>query len=1497
MEEEFIYPSDEELAASFVDDLFNAFMVEIKKYPVLSIEEQKALAIRLRNGDTSVKDILTKHNLRLVVYVASAYKNKIKHLKIMDIIQEGCIGLLKAIDKYEPEKGAFSTYAIYWIRQAITRAIDDTDEEIRKPVHVSFKIRKYRHILNEAERNHTPIPDDDELMAMLECNEETLEIIKKKAFEKVVSTQTKVGDEDDSELGDFIADTKDDFSDVLDNLNDQELLSVIKNKLNPLEYYFLYNYEIDKNSDDATLQGLANEFNVTRERVRQIKKKAYEKSGKYVKDKKLRRIEAARIEKNLGISLSRINLKPYDIDNIVLYQMVKKQLSELDNLILSHILFSEIKLNNQEMAKFFKISKQELDKRMKRINLKVRKCLEDSENFKREKMVTIRMYGTKIFMLVPEDEVKIALASDEVTKKLLIDEGKNTALINEIESQREAVQEEVEKEIQEEIKETKRQEEIKRIDESEKQKDEKYAAYAKMVKDSEEKEKKNVFELVDINDHDMLVIIKQRLSSLEYYIFYQLLKNKNKFDKTIKSMAKSLNLSTFTILAHTNRIIKKLEKFIYDENFFTVSAKRLTDKYNTSLDNFKDEPIDPESLIIMAYVHEELSDIENKVLKLSILGPTKNIFAEDLEILGLSSDEYQELLDILKMKIDALLLDVDKFNKFKKHMIKTHGIKIFNESFDNEYNKIDYEALKKKYDMLSFEEIKELYGDNWDKLDTKSQNLLKRYFTVPSNSFTSNDEWENAFYLELNNISLKDKENHLNPKMLYDCYLENKDYFSEKAQMLLECFVFETREREEYKWDVSRQYINSIRSVLLDKLEKIYFNVHNILYSFSFTKEQWERVLEKHEDKFDENKIIAMNMFYGIDGEAMSIPEIAEVFGVERDKMHDYLAKTRKTAMALYINRSCLRDVDEDIYIPYALNKAYPFTDLNREILLMYLIQELSYAEIKEELKKRKIELSQYQISNIVTDSLRKIDGYRFGLVKVDSYSKKFIEDFIKSNKKFTARDKEFIREKFLKHYDNDLLALKFNMNKEEVNKQVQRFTTSMDNFKVIDCILTEEDYLKEFKAYPLERVVDEKQMHMLSYYYGVKCEYNPDGIVLSVPEMIKTLPEYEAENLGGLSRKIKKANDLIKRKKKNQYHNDLIFMPTDELIKIMGDPHLPISDKEKHIICSIYGIRRYKQKTLQELSEFYGEGVGSIRRRYQRAFISIFKYQNGEIPAKIDYDYDILPLMRYFSKYDRKLIEDSYKKGLSFEKIAKKYKLTFNQVVTRFNRLNLEIFEMINYPKKEYFDFDFFEKAVKDPLLPFYGNLDEAVKIFDLHFANNQVKNMSGREIVDELNLARDEESVNKTIYQLILAVCRYKKGMRKEHSYTFEDVKDYYMRHKDEMPAYREKIYLTYFKRHLKENAHRNREYINKIILKDIIKERNPEFNEIEELTYDEVVELINHNHFSSKVLNSLLNKIGETERLIMSGQELNHVYRLLNRLDKSVTLDNKQRLAKTQ
>lgn len=1439
MEEEFIYPSDEELAASFVDDLFSAFMTEVRKYPLLPLDEINELKKKYDDGDKEAKTKIVNHNLRLVVSIASRHKYRIKHLDIMDIIQEGVIGLMKAVDRYDPNKGAFSTCAVPWINQAILRAIEDKEDEIRKPVHIGFLIRKYRFLMSKG------IPyTDEELRETLDCSEETLKLIKKKANETLVSAQTLVGDDEKNELGDFIAYEEEvsSYDQVINKINDQELLFVLKNKLIPIEYYFLYAYDLDSESEDNTLEKMAKDFNITRERVRQIKKKAYEKAGKYVKNRNLRHKEAEKIAQEYNIPVSKFNVKPCSIKNIILYNYVKNRLDPIEQRILANYLFGNIKMSNKERKDFFFLKDNEYDEIINIIMKKIKDILKDKEAFDTEIENITKMYGTQIFMLIPDDEV------------LMYDEKKESLeyKIKRAGEKREANKARLDRRINNIIEE------------------------AKATDESQDKGIIDIFNEIDINNEELLIIIKNRLSDLEYYIFYQILKNKNNIESTVKRIAKMMNMTVTSLLAYKGRIEKKISKMMLKDDFILKEKSNIEIKYGCSIKEMKIEPITPEEIISFYYLKDCLEEDELSILSNLIFSPYKidRFINEDI-------DNFKEkIMTILKR---------EKYERYKRMMIKTYGIKLFNRALERELEDIKYDEIKKKFDGYSFDEIKELYKDAWDNLDINSQNLLKRYFKVPDYEFDNKEDWEERFYLEMEDIKLELDEPHLKPSVLYDCYLKNKDLFSKRDQRYLECSIFGVRKKVE-----QIDFPENHKSILLDKLEKLYFNVYNMLYSNQFSKEQWLKVLERHEDKFSENRIMAMNMFYGIDGEALSIMEIAEIFGTSYDTMHEFIAKTRKTAISLYINRSGLVDIDRDIYIPYVLDLAYSFVPLTREILIMVLVKEMTYSEVKEELGKKGIKIELNRISNIVKDGLRKIDTYRFNLVDNRVYNKGIVLDYLKANdKRLDDIEKNFVRDKFINHKDSDSLAIKYQLPKNKINKQTQRYMLALDKFMVKDVVLTEEDYLREFNTYPLERVVDEKQMHMLSYYYGIRCKYNPLGEKLSTSQMINKLGEYHNDDIQGLSRKIKKANDLIKAKKLGIYHNDLVFMPTDEVRKIMNDPHVPISDKERYIICSIYGIKHYAKKTLEELAKIYNETENSIRRRYIRAFTAICKYQKGEIPDKIDYEYDILPIMRYFSKYDRKLLEDYYKKNLSYEKIAKKYKLTYNQVTTRFNRLHLCVYEMINNPKGEYFDYDLYEKAIKDPLFPYYANLEEDVKIFDRCFANTQVNYYTANEIIKDLNLNRDRKSVHKSIYNLIMAVCRYKYGIRKKHTFTYEDVVDYYERHKEEMVPSQKKVYLLYFKRHLMEYAGRNKEYITKSIVKDIIKERKKNIVDVEDLDYEEMLNLIRTRHFSSKVLNGLLHKMGETEKVIMSGQELNHVYRLLNRLDKSLEIESKQRL----
>ena len=141
--------SDKELAESFVGDAFSMYMKEVFSYAPLSIEENKDLARAYRMGDFKAKEKMINGNLRLVVNVAYKYRSRITHLQILDVIQEGNLGLMRAIEDYDPEVGAFSTYAMWWIKQAISRSISDKESEIRKPVHIQERLTRYFRLLEE----------------------------------------------------------------------------------------------------------------------------------------------------------------------------------------------------------------------------------------------------------------------------------------------------------------------------------------------------------------------------------------------------------------------------------------------------------------------------------------------------------------------------------------------------------------------------------------------------------------------------------------------------------------------------------------------------------------------------------------------------------------------------------------------------------------------------------------------------------------------------------------------------------------------------------------------------------------------------------------------------------------------------------------------------------------------------------------------------------------------------------------------------------------------------------------------------------------------------------------------------------------------------------------------------------------------------------------------------------------------------------------------------
>ncbi|MCR5411328.1 MAG: RNA polymerase sigma factor RpoD [Lachnospiraceae bacterium] len=270
-----------------IEDPVRMYLKEIGKVPLLSAEEEVELAKRMELGDQEAKNKLAEANLRLVVSIAKRYVGR--GMLFLDLIQEGNLGLIKAVEKFDYRKGyKFSTYATWWIRQAITRAIADQARTIRIPVHMVETINKLirisRQLLQELGREPTPEEIAEEMKIPVEKVREILKI-----SQEPVSLETPIGEEEDSHLGDFIQDDqvpvpadaaafellKEQLNEVLDTLTERE------------QKVLRLRFGLD-DGKARTLEEVGRQFNVTRERIRQIEAKALRKLRHPSRSRKLK---------------------------------------------------------------------------------------------------------------------------------------------------------------------------------------------------------------------------------------------------------------------------------------------------------------------------------------------------------------------------------------------------------------------------------------------------------------------------------------------------------------------------------------------------------------------------------------------------------------------------------------------------------------------------------------------------------------------------------------------------------------------------------------------------------------------------------------------------------------------------------------------------------------------------------------------------------------------------------------------------------------------------------------------------------------------------------------------------------------------------------------------------------------------------------------------------------------------------------------------------------
>ena len=276
MEEKLL--TDVEIQSIITDDITQLYLKEIKKYPLLKSDELNKLLNEYKNGNQGAKNKIAESNLRLVVSIANKYVSITESLTLLDLIQEGKIGVMRCIVTYEPEKGAFSTYATQWIKQAIIRSINKIDKIIRRPEHLIKTTKEYQKLILQYYKNYKNYPPDEYIKEKLNINDDTLSYLKEIENFNTISIHQKAKNDDNEsdELIDFVSSKSNEYDKLMDKEEISEFLNVIKSSLTPKEYYILY-YRVLTDDEKKTLEAISKELGVTRERIRQIEVKILKK--------------------------------------------------------------------------------------------------------------------------------------------------------------------------------------------------------------------------------------------------------------------------------------------------------------------------------------------------------------------------------------------------------------------------------------------------------------------------------------------------------------------------------------------------------------------------------------------------------------------------------------------------------------------------------------------------------------------------------------------------------------------------------------------------------------------------------------------------------------------------------------------------------------------------------------------------------------------------------------------------------------------------------------------------------------------------------------------------------------------------------------------------------------------------------------------------------------------------------------------------------------------
>lgn len=972
------------------------------------------------------------------------------------------------------------------------------------------------------------------------------------------------------------------------------------------------------------------------------------------------------------------------------------------------------------------------------------------------------------------------------------------------------------------------------------------------VKDKDNSESKELQDFIAVEkneykDKDTFIdeqILKKAIydflpPKLYYIIYYRLLSSEI---KTLEEIANTYSITREGVRQLEKRSLEKIKPILQKIQKDTVKKYGIKELLEMNL-----TPQSPEIIVTLHYLKQNISEVSYTILHNMIVNNKQyNIEYYYKKYPFLSKKILEnEMADALEIYRNIYNGEIVKriYDQYKnKYTIS----QIFELDIKPSVTK-DYKAILKYIEQIKYEDIEN--EEYIQTLNSKQKDLVKRYFN------TCNDS---------------NKSQLLYYRIERDINLLQLGYYNQKQIILTEEEVKKIlAEKKEY---LEAQQLNLINQIYIkkEKNKRRHNYIDNILLGLKFNIihyfdktlliDQIKDVIKKDPELLNvEDKKIIFD-YYGVDTDKKTITELAVENNMTYIEMHDKLRNLRTTILKNYYDLiKEKKDISKEEFLKYLSDKRYDFSSETRKILTEYLQGNDNYKDLAA-----KYGYSEYQISNFVTEGIRKANMYYYNIMRVLIFTEEELNNLLD---KFDYDD---VNRRIIKKYCLDGNLYKDIAKEEKISTSMIKYIVEGFYQKYLTDripVIPVSEYENEVNQKKNFSMLNETEKMILSHKYGFTNEFNKNGEIYNDKEIKRILSINKDTYLRCLKSIDMKIRERILNIKTPEYG----IIAEKDLIKILKDMNLPISKNDREILCHLSEINGYKYLTCEELSKKYGISIKNFKRKYQRIILTILQYQNNKKQQQISYESDILPIENYFCDYDRKILKIIYGDKLTAGEISKKTNLTIDQTRPMILKLKITVAEILTNSKTaKKFDFNKAREVINSKDFYLGESHDTLVKIYQMVLGENGYEKHPAKEVKEKLNLNVDVTTISHIVYKVMIEIEKYKIGIRNTQIVTKDEIKKYYLENHQNMQSTLKKVFERYLTKKVKLGDISDK--IPEPILYEVLKYNNKLVFSLKDKTKDNMIKLIQENkqRIPKKTIKYIKMYYGISEKELMNGKE---------------------------